>query len=100
MMPPPSRSAASMGLFSEIRLKINRENIVTYQGNVDQITGQIGALPPISALLSLFGRTHVRRGAMRLTGSDHLRFGSLEIACDTSSAPTAGREHGCTQDCL
>jgi hypothetical protein len=39
MMPPPSRRAASMGLFSEIRLKINRENIVTYQGNVDQITG-------------------------------------------------------------
>ena len=60
MMSPPSRSAASMGLFSEIRLKINRENIVTYQGNVDQITGQIGTLPPISALLSLFGRTHVK----------------------------------------
>jgi hypothetical protein len=64
MMPSPSRNAASMGLFSEIRLKFNRVNIDPYQGNVDQITGQTETLPPISGLLSLFGRTHVRRGAM------------------------------------
>jgi hypothetical protein len=35
----PSRSAASMGLFSENAFKINREVLGSYQGNVDQITG-------------------------------------------------------------
>ncbi len=39
MMLPPSRSAAFMGLFSENALKINREVLGPYQGNVDQITG-------------------------------------------------------------
>jgi hypothetical protein len=39
MMPPPSRSAASMGLFSENAFKINREVLGPYQGNVDQNTG-------------------------------------------------------------
>ena len=39
MMPSPSRSAASMGLFSENAFKINREVLGPYQGNVDQITG-------------------------------------------------------------
>jgi hypothetical protein len=39
MMSPRSRSAASMGLFSENAFKINREEIAPYQGNVDQNTG-------------------------------------------------------------
>jgi len=39
MMPPPSRSAASMGLFGENACQINRETVWPYQGNVDQITG-------------------------------------------------------------
>jgi hypothetical protein len=39
MMLPPSRSAASMGLFSENAFKINREVLGSYQGNVDQNTG-------------------------------------------------------------
>jgi hypothetical protein len=39
MMLRPSRSAASMGLFSENAFKINREVLGRYQGNVDQNTG-------------------------------------------------------------
>src|SRR5262249_41305042 len=75
MTPPPSRSAASMGLFSEIRLKFNRVNIAPYQGNVDQITGQIGTLPPISALSSLFGRTQISRVAQPDHGGRPAAFG-------------------------
>jgi hypothetical protein len=39
MMLRPSRSAASMGLFSENAFKINREVLGPYQGNVAQNTG-------------------------------------------------------------
>ena len=77
MMPPPSRSAASMGLFSEIRLKINRENFAPYQGSVDQITGQIGRHLEISALLRFSVLRKPRAWRNQTTAGDQPRLDLL-----------------------
>ena len=45
MMPPPSRSAASMGLFSENAFKINREVLGPYQGNLTKIQAKSEHFP-------------------------------------------------------